>query len=158
MQTNKSYCKIFFFRLTLERPAQEVYQYDYRRIISRFKNRFGLLITAALECPNIEDVPLKMEECLTSNAFHVNNVYQFMATNKRDVLLDEINLNNWNAEVKTYKFHLELKIQYPSFLSDTIREAIMKVDQEGEETTVTTDIDNMEKSASLRADEMDQFP
>lgn len=94
-----------------------------------------------------------MEEYLTLNAFHPKNFYELKNT---DLLLEEINLNNWSADVKSYKFHLELKIQYPSFLSDTIREAIMKVDQEGEETIVTTDIDDVQKSASLRADELDE--
>lgn len=144
----------------MNNSLNDICQYNYKKIISRFKNRFGLLVTATLECPNLNNIPLKIQKSL-----EIGNLKSKQSSkdslNTEDTPQDfnygnsiqQINMESWDGNISTYKFHLELRIQYPSFLSETVREAILKVDQIGEKTTVTTDGDDMRKSATYRVDD-----
>lgn len=58
-----------------------------------------------------------------------------------------------SADKVFYEFHLELKIQHPSFLSEKVQEAILKVDQEGEETVLSSNGDEILRAATFRAEE-----
>lgn len=144
----------------MDESVNEIYEYNYQKIISRFKNRFGLLVLASLECPTLCHIPLKIQKTLEDGNFKSEKIIneKNLGTNIPLECFDygnsiqTINIEKWEEKISTYKFHLELKIQYPSFLSETVREAILKVDQIGEQTTFTTDGDDMRKSATYRVD------
>lgn len=147
--------------MTLDNEPHEVCQLNYQKVLNRFKNRFGLLVTAYLESPTLSNLPLKIQKSLETTYFTMKNssTKELNVEDKmtwedlRKKAPKEFNMQKWDENILTYKFHLELKIQYPSFLSETIREAVLKVDQIGETTTVTTDGDDMRKSATYRVEE-----
>ncbi|KAK6625630.1 hypothetical protein RUM43_005929 [Polyplax serrata] len=147
-------------RLTIDSTPNDLYQYNYRKIISRFKNRFGLIVMASLECPTIRNVPLSVQKSLEATNIRKKTASEGTFASDEKTSQDSIkhsmkhfDVENWDGDIPVYKFHLEMKIQYPSFLSETIKEAILKVDQVGEKTTVTTDGDDMRKCACYRVED-----
>lgn len=115
---------------------------------------------ASLECPTIGNVPLSVQKSLEATNIRKKTASEGTFASDEKTSQDSIkqslkhfDVENWDGDIPVYKFHLEMKIQYPSFLSETIKEAILKVDQVGEKTTVTTDGDDMRKCACYRVED-----
>ncbi|KAL0272571.1 UNVERIFIED_CONTAM: hypothetical protein PYX00_005491 [Menopon gallinae] len=137
-------------RISLKSTNAEMPQYVYKRVISRCKNCFGLVVSANLQCPTSDDMPLKLQNYL--DAYKLQPL-DYAIPKSLNQLETKFKRKFSTKPTENYEFHLELKIQHPSFLSEKVQEAILRVDQLGEETILSSNGDEILRAATFRAEE-----